>query len=119
MFWLAPSSILTKPELVPALVLNVISPVPLVVTITSSPEAPILTVSVLRLTSPVPWGMMSMFLLSVVTRSYVCKSKSPPNVGVESAWTSVNPVWLNSCMCKISPLLAPEARTTEVPVVAV
>ena len=56
---LAPSAITIEPEFVPEFVLRVKSPVLLVVTVTFSPLEPSCTVSVCKVTSPVPCGTMS------------------------------------------------------------
>ena len=66
---LAPSAITIEPEFVPEFVLRVKSPVLFVVTVTFSALEPNCTVSVCRVTSPVPCGTMSMFLFDVETIS--------------------------------------------------
>ena len=53
---LPPSSILIEPEFVPLFVLRIKSPVPFVVIVAFVSASPILTVSVSKFTSPVPFG---------------------------------------------------------------
>lgn len=76
-----PSSMVIVPEFVPPFVLNIRFPVPLLVIVASALLSPTCTVSACRVTSPVPCGTRSMFLLDVLTISWVTTSRSPPNWG--------------------------------------
>ena len=58
-FPFVPSAMEILPELVPPFVFNVKSPVPFVVIVAFALESPTLTVSVVRRTSPVPFGAIS------------------------------------------------------------
>ena len=62
---------------------------------------------------------MSMSPFDTETISLPFTSKLPLSCGVASFDTSVKAVSLNSCITNISPLVAPDANTTDVPLVAV
>ena len=71
----------------PLFVFNIKSPVPCVVKVALALLSPICTVSAPKLTSPVPFGIISISAFDVETISFPLTSKSPPNCGVVSSST--------------------------------
>ena len=95
---LAASWITIDPELVPLFVFKVKSPVPFVVIVASALLSPTWTVSACNVTSPVPFGTISIFALDVDTMSFPLTSKSPPSCGEVSSTTSDIPVPIASVL---------------------
>ena len=101
------------PELVPELVSNVRSPVPLVVIVALAFESPTLTVSAVRYTSPVPLGAISILALLVLIMLLPLTSKLPPNCGVRSSTT-----FSNFALFKFVMLASPSAQVNADPLLA-
>ena len=80
------------PALVPLFVFKIKSPVPWVVRVALALLSPIWTVSEPKLTSPVPFGIISMSALDVDIISFPFISKSPPSCGDMSEEISVKAV---------------------------
>ena len=69
------------PAFVPLFVFKIRSPVPCVVRVAFALLSPICTVSAPKLTSPVPFGIISISAFDVDTISFPFTSKLPPNCG--------------------------------------
>ena len=100
---LDPSAIVILPELEPEFVFKIKSPVPCVVIVALALLSPTITVSAPRFTSPVPFGIISMFAFEVDTISLPFISKSPPNCGDVSFFIST------ACFATAAPEPAPSA----------
>jgi hypothetical protein len=80
------------PAFVPLFVFKIKSPVPCVVRVAFALLSPICTVSAPKLTSPVPFGIISISAFDVETMSLPFTSKLPPNCGEVSPTKSATTV---------------------------